>query len=126
VPRLDLGRWLAGRAETVACIDLSDGIATDLGHLLAGTGLGARVEPAALPRPRGFQAACRSLGVDPESLIATGGEDYELLFALRPGPRGPDLASAAERLGVAIQRVGEVVRAPGIEGLPEAPAAHHF
>ena len=65
VPRLRAGQALARMSETTGCLDLSDGLATDLAHLLEGTGLGAEIDPAALPRPSGFDRACRGLGIDP-------------------------------------------------------------
>jgi thiamine-monophosphate kinase len=135
-PRLAAGRALARLAETSGCLDLSDGLSTDLAHLLEGTGLGARVDAAALPRPRGFDRACRRLGVDPLRLLCAGGEDYELLFALRdrpgsrvgPGAGRPRLESAdlAEQLGLPVHEIGAVVARPGLEGLPPGRVAHHF
>ena len=75
VPRLELGRRLAGRAS--AGIDLSDGLLPDLERLAAASGLDAVVETARLPI---HEAA----GLE---LALAGGEDYELLVA---GP--PELA----------------------------------
>jgi thiamine-monophosphate kinase len=91
-----------------ACIDVSDGLEVDLAHLLAPAGLAAELDSARLPRPRGFDAACRRLGLDPEALALGGGEDYELLFTLRPGALAA--ARLAARLGVPVAEIGRVVR----------------
>lgn len=109
VPRLGAGRALARLRGVGGCIDVSDGLEADLAHLLEPAGLAAELDPAALPVPPGFAAACRRLGLDPEKLARTGGEDFELLFTLRPS--GPPAAALARRLGVPVCVIGRVVSA---------------
>jgi len=111
-PRLVAGRRLGAIRSVVACIDISDGLLADLRHLL-GPSLHATLDPGELPLPRGFRAACRRLGLDPEALALTGGGDYELLFTVR-GNR-PSVAQLARRLGLPIRELGRVER-----GAPEA------
>ena len=113
-PRLAAGRALARLPGVGGCIDVSDGLEADLAHLLEPAGLAAELDPARVPRPPGFAAACRRLGLDPDRLALGGGEDYELLFTLRPGA----LASGrlARRLGVAVAEIGRVVRGGGPAG----------
>ena len=125
-PRLDAGQRLARSKATTACIDLSDGLATDLAHLLEGTGLGAEIEPDALPTQSGFSRLCAALDVDPMDLVLRGGEDYELLFARRPRGRSVDPERLAAQLGVGVRRIGWVVDRPGLRGLPGPASAHHF
>ena len=130
VPRIEVGRALSGWSGVQACIDLSDGLATDLGHLLEGTGLGAELDPAALPRPRGLDRACAALGLDPLRVISGGGEDYELLFAFR-STRNPStdtrrIGRLVARSGVPITRIGRITREPGVRGLPARGPDHHF
>lgn len=108
-PRLAAGRALARVAGVGACIDVSDGLEADLGHLLeAAPGVDAEIDPARVPRPRGFEATCARLGLDAERLALAGGEDFELLFTLRPD--GPSSAALAARLGVAVTEIGRLVR----------------
>jgi thiamine-monophosphate kinase len=119
VPRLTQGRALARIATVTGCIDVSDGLAADLGHLL-GERRRCAIDPARLPLPRGFAAACRALGLDPTALALAGGDDYELLFALRPD--GPSPAALARRLGMRVTELGRVAR-----GAPLAGRGHdHF
>lgn len=125
-PRLEVGRRLARIRGAKACIDLSDGLASDLGQLVRASRVAAEIEASALPRPRGFARACRALGIDPLALQAAGGEDYELLFALAPGPLAADPRALSKRLGVRVTRIGRVVAGRGIRGLPVEPARHHF
>lgn len=118
-PRLATGRALARLRGVGACIDVSDGLGADLGHLLRASGVGARIDAARIPVRRGFAAACARAGLDAGVLAATGGEDYELVFTLRPGvAAGPALA---RRLGAPVTEIGVVTAARGLRGL--APAA---
>ena len=116
-PRLAAGLALARLLGVGACIDVSDGLVADLGHLLRASRVGAQIDPARVPRPAGFAAACRRAGADPERLALAGGEDYELLFTLRSR-----LAPAAlqRRLGVRVAEIGAITRVPGLRGLPAA------
>jgi thiamine-monophosphate kinase len=114
-PRLAAGRRLASVPGLVACIDISDGLLADLGHLL-GTRLRLPLEPDRLPLAPGLRAGARGLGLDPLELALAGGGDYELLFTLR-GAR-PSAAALGRRLGVRVSELGRVVRgrAPRVAG----------
>lgn len=127
-PRLALGRALRGRVS--ACIDVSDGLAADLGHILEASGVGAELWLDRLPRPEVFD------GLDDEArwnLQLGGGDDYELCFAL-PAARANDVAELATRGGIGLTPVGRIVegsslaclRADGTEFVPEASGWDHF
>ena len=109
-PRVAAGLALRGLAS--ACIDVSDGLAADLGHLLAASGCGAVVEVEAVP----VSPELERHEPDPERRLALalgGGDDYELCFCVPP--RAEDgLAAAAEAAGVGFTRIGELVREPGL------------
>jgi thiamine-monophosphate kinase len=106
-PRLRAGRALARIEGVVACIDVSDGLAADLAHLL-GTRLHCRLDPERLPVSPGFRRACRALGLDWRRLALCGGEDYELLFTVRP--QAPSAERLARRLGLPVREIGVVER----------------
>lgn len=80
LPRVQLGVFLRGIASSA--IDISDGLAADLGHLLEASGIGARIEAEALP----CSAALRALAEPSQALklALTGGDDYELCFTVPP------------------------------------------
>jgi thiamine-monophosphate kinase len=85
-PRIAVGRALLRRKLATACIDLSDGISTDLAHLCEESRLAARIDAAALP----LHPLTRSLAPSAALHAALhGGEDYELLFTADPATRVP-------------------------------------
>ena len=108
--RLALSRALRARHPS-ACIDVSDGVGTDLLHL-AQAGLALLVHEERLPASRSFRALAETLGEDAAAAVLHGGEDYELLFTLPPreakrvGPR-------ATLAGVPVTEIGEVIEGPG-------------
>jgi thiamine-monophosphate kinase len=123
IPRVALGAALAGLAR--ACIDVSDGLLADLGHVCAASGVGAEVELGALPCSPMLRA---SFG-DAERIAmqATGGDDYELCFTAPPSVRDA-LAAAGACTGVPLARIGAVVagggvRALGVDGSEWRPAS---
>jgi thiamine-monophosphate kinase len=110
-PRLEAGRVLARLAGVGGCIDVSDGLEADLEHLLEGTDLLPELDLGRVPRPPRFAAACARGGLDPDRLVLGGGEDYELLFSVRPS--APPAGQLGRRLGVAVAEIGRLVRRPG-------------
>ena len=109
-PRLGLGRRLIGVAS--AAMDVSDGLAADLGHICQASRVGALVEAAKMP----VSPALRSvLEVGEASLVevATGGDDYELLFTA-PAAVELLLGRIATELALPLTAVGEIRREPGV------------
>ena len=90
-------------------IDLSDGLSSDLAHLCRESGVGARVEAESLPLDS-IPKAAPPADSDALSLALHGGEDFELLFAVRPR-NVPQLPRELE--GVPVTRVGEITAARG-------------
>jgi thiamine-monophosphate kinase len=104
-PRLALGSALAGVAR--AAMDVSDGLVQDLGHLCRAGGCGAVLRAAAVP----LSPAARALvQAEPAllSLVLTGGDDYELLFAA-PAAADAAILACGAAAGVAVTRIGEFV-----------------
>jgi len=81
-PRLAEARWLAEHFTIHAMMDLSDGLAGDLPHILTASGAGAEILKAALPISRA--AKKRAAEKPPVVAALTDGEDFELLFTLSP------------------------------------------
>ena len=105
-PRLALGALLLERGATAA-MDLSDGLLGDLPKLLAASGVGARLDGAAIP----IAAAVRALFPEDRMALATrGGEDYELLFSA-PRAAFTEIQEKAAGVGSTVTAIGEVVPA---------------
>ena len=109
-PRTSLGPRLVGLAT--ACLDVSDGLAADVGHIAEVSNLGTEIDAANLPLSEAARAALEG---DPALLsrIVTGGDDYELAFCL------PDTVEAAAEVkklaaetGIELTRIGTMTAPP--------------
>ncbi len=89
VPRVEEGLRLAATPGVNAMMDISDGIGSDLRHILKASGASARIDVRSLPFSAEMQDVCQRRGWDPVELATDGGEDYELLFTCRPGTSIP-------------------------------------
>lgn len=108
VPPVALGRALAKRRLATAAIDVSDGLLADLGHIADESGVSAVVEIPRLPVSPAIRAI-PDLAERAVRLSATGGEDYELLFAARPEHTGK-IEQLARKCGVPVTAIGRVGR----------------
>jgi thiamine-monophosphate kinase len=103
-PRVALGLALRGLATSA--IDVSDGLLADLGHILDESKVSANLCVPDLPPP----------GIERDCLLA-GGDDYELVFTT-PATRRGEVAALADRLGLALTRIGSIEGAVLPRGFP--------
>lgn len=108
IARVAVGVALGSEGIAAAMIDISDGFLADLGHLLDASRVGASVEVARLP----LSDALRTSGFDAMRMALIGGEDFELLFAIRPGDE-LRAREACARYGTPMTVVGTVTEGPG-------------
>jgi thiamine-monophosphate kinase len=104
-PRIALGRWLSSRRLASAMMDLSDGLSSDLPRLCAASGVGARVVEAKIPALSISGKLRLGKIFDPRDLALNGGDDYELLFTVRPN-KFRQIPRSFQ--GLALTHIGEI------------------
>lgn len=104
-PRLALGR--AAAPHVSAGMDVSDGLAQDLGHLCRAAGCGAEIAIAEVPLSPAARAALEADSALLQAILA-GGDDYELIFAV-PAGEGAALHAAASACDMAVTCIGRFV-----------------
>lgn len=92
-PRVAAGQALAAGRLASAMVDISDGLAADLGHLCERSGVGAELDASEIPVDPAAEAIAAHYGRDPLTLALHGGDDYELLVALAPEHRDEALTT---------------------------------
>jgi thiamine-monophosphate kinase len=132
-PRVLEGRWLAEAGGVTAMMDLSDGLATDLGRLGAESRVGAAVDVERLPIAASTRTVAEALGADPVDWATGGGEDYELLVICEPDALERLRAGLAGATGTALIAVGEITPGTGTRwrdgrgrAVVVAPGFEHF
>ena len=113
-PQVELGRLLAREGLATAMIDVSDGLLQDLGHICRESGLGARVEEERVPLTPPLRRFAAASGKDPLELALTGGEDYCLLFTVRPEEEERAIQAARRELGLTLHPIGRTTGEPGL------------
>lgn len=113
-PRLALGKTLAEQGLATACIDSSDGPATDLAHICTQSRVMAEIDENAMPISRSCRLICRTLGLSPLHTALTGGEDFELLWTTSPQKEKEMLRIASAILGHAPFRMGRICKGTGL------------
>jgi len=108
-PRIAAG--LALRDVASACIDVSDGLLADLGHICQASGMGAIVEADALPLSSAMLALFEA--DERRAFALSGGDDYELCFTASVD-RADRIAADFARLGFGAARIGRVVAEAGV------------
>jgi thiamine-monophosphate kinase len=111
-PRVALGLALRGVAR--AALDLSDGLAGDLMHILERSHVNATVDADALPR----SDALRRLAMDIQRRCTiAGGDDYELCFTAPPSARA-EVVAAGQQARVPVTRVGTITPLDAADAVP--------
>jgi thiamine-monophosphate kinase len=113
VARVGEGQLLA-RCGATAMMDLSDGLAKDLGRLCRASSVAARLERASIPVAAALREGASTLAVDAEALALGGGEDYELLATLDPDDAAVARRELGERFDVALTTIGTIVEGSGV------------
>ncbi|HVG24807.1 MAG TPA: thiamine-phosphate kinase [Thermoanaerobaculia bacterium] len=108
-PELALGVALAAIEQVTSCIDVSDGLSSDLHHLCDASNCGAELEKERIPVFPELPNYARQFGIDVRNAVLHGGEEYALLFtsSLRE-------AELCERLKRPVYAIGRMTRERGV------------
>ncbi|KJV29683.1 thiamine-phosphate kinase [Luteibacter yeojuensis] len=117
-PRVAAGQALRGIAT--ACVDVSDGLVADLGHICTRSGVGAEIDPALLPRSSAMLTHFHD--ADAIDFALAGGDDYELCFTV-PADKASEVAADLARVGCGATRIGRIVEGAGVRVLDGAGGA---
>ena len=109
IPRLALGQALLGVAS--AAIDISDGLAADLGHICESSNVSARIATNLVPLSP--ELTSRLNRDDAWQLAVGAGDDYELCFTASSGQRD-EIRGLGERLGIPLTRIGTIEPGQGV------------
>lgn len=104
-PRVEAGIWLGRRSDVHAMMDISDGVASDLRHILKASEVGAEIEITTIPH-KGDVTLHNAL---------CSGEDYELLFTAREDMTKELMRDYEAHFGTTIYPIGKIVAGEGIE-----------
>lgn len=113
-PQVALGRVLAASGLVHAMQDLSDGLATDLAHICAESGVGAVVVAEKIPLSSVLQRAAQICGQSPLDWALAGGEDYQLLFTAGERQVAALSSLVREQTGRELFVVGRMVEGHGV------------
>lgn len=113
IPRSQEGLALNGVAS--AMIDVSDGLAADLGHILEASGVGASIQQSRLPISAHYKKLVGQVGTD---AVLSGGDDYELCFTV-PSVRIDNLQKLAADWDCGVTEIGRIESAAGLRVIDE-------
>jgi thiamine-monophosphate kinase len=113
-PRVRAGLLIGRNRAASSCMDLSDGLADAVRQVSAASGVGIAIDAAALPISAGARQWHERAGSDPVDTALAGGDDYELLFTVRPAHRGRFRAVRHQAGDLPITRIGVVTKDPDL------------
>jgi thiamine-monophosphate kinase len=107
-PHLREGRFLARQPGVHAAIDTSDGLSSDLGHIVEESRVGARLFADKIPVSKALQDFCSRFGFDPIDYALAGGEDYNLLCTTAPQSANQIASAFEKRFKRPLFKIGEI------------------
>jgi thiamine-monophosphate kinase len=107
-PRIREALFLRASEQLTSMIDVSDGLAGDLGHICDESGVGAQIMADALPLESGVREVATALGEDPLEYALRGGEDFELCCTAVPGALAPLRQGFRTQFGIDLTHIGVI------------------
>ena len=107
-PHLREGRFLARQPGIHAAIDTSDGLSSDLGHIVEQSRVGARLFAYKIPVSQELKDFCTRFGFDPIDYALAGGEDYNLLCTIAPESASRTVKAFENEFKRPLFKIGEI------------------
>jgi len=108
-PRIEAGRLIAASGFATAMIDISDSLAIDLLHVCRASDVGAEIELERIPVGDELAEAAVFLGAESREMALYGGEDYQLLFTVKPDTPRAILADISRGSDTRITEIGTII-----------------
>jgi thiamine-monophosphate kinase len=112
-PRLEAGRLIGESSLAMAMIDISDGLSTDLWHILEESRCGAIIHAEAIPIAECVMNLGEEMMIDPLAFALHGGEEYELLFTARP-ENHTQVFELFKTLELQVTNIGHITQGGGL------------
>jgi len=113
-PRVMAGQMIGQARLATAMIDISDGLATDLGHIAEDSNCGAVIHGELIPLAQALKdLSSTGMEIDSVKMALQSGEEYELAFC-SPADNVDRIRDLSETLELPITRIGEIIREPGL------------
>ncbi len=114
-PHLEEGRFLAATGAATAALDVSDGLSSDLAHIVEESRVGIRVQADRIPISSELQDFCARFGKDPVRFALSGGEDYVLAVTVSRDRIEEVSRGFAAHFGRPLYCIGEVTGSSQLE-----------
>jgi thiamine-monophosphate kinase len=114
-PHLEEGRFLAATGAATAALDVSDGLSSDLAHIIEESGVGIRVQADRIPISPELREFCWRFGKDPVRFALSGGEDYVLAVTVHAERFDEVAREFSARFGRPLHRIGDVTDSGRLE-----------
>lgn len=109
IPRVKVGQLISQSGIATAMIDISDGIASDLNHICKMSNVGAEIYQTKLPMPTNINEIESIAGKSELDLALHSGEDYELLFTVKPETSRSMIELISKETKVSITEIGSIL-----------------
>ena len=114
IPLVDLAKAISSQKIDCALIDISDGLATELSHILEESGFCAKIWLNRLPISRAVKQVAKAFKISPYDLAIKGGEDYQLLWIIEPNKAKILIPKLLKHIKGPISLIGKIDYGTGI------------
>lgn len=105
---VEQSQWLSMQSGVTSMMDISDGVAKDLTHIMERSAVGATIDLDKIPMTKELKEHCEKLQIDPLTLALEGGEEYSLLFTISSNQSQTIATQYLKKFNQPIYEIGEI------------------